>query len=129
MVELILPSFDGSFYAYAKSITLAKMKVSSIAYSYLKDNDMLITYKDEVGLPNEERCINQLQELHDKGYIGEVTYKINQKYNSKGEVIWKARCMIEGDSKTFNFEDVSKKTAKRLCAYEMLKYVFSKEEK
>lgn len=128
-VELAMPGVDGVFVAKERSITLAKLKVASIAYNYLKENDMLITYKDEVGTPDLERCINQLQELHDKGYIGEVEYKINQKYNSKGEVIWKCRCMLEGSNKTFTCEDISKKVAKRNTAFDMLKYVFSLEEK
>ena len=128
-VEVILPGIEGVFAVKERTITRAKIKAANVCYSYLRDNDLLITYKDEVGEPDLERCINQLQELHDKGYIGEIEYKINQKYNSKGEVIWKCRCLLEGNSKTFTCEDISKKVAKRTCAYDMLKYVFSLEEK
>ena len=128
-VELVLPGIDGVFYAKERTITRAKIKVAFAAYNYLKDNNMLVTYKDEVGEPDLEKCINQLQELNDKGYIGNIEYKINQKYNSKGEVIWKCRCVLEGDSQTFTCENISKKVAKRTTAFEMLKYVFSLEEK
>ena len=82
---------------------------------------------DIVGYPDQDRCINQLQELFAKGFINEPVYKIAMKGTNNGVDIWKCRIMIEGYKESFNAEDTSKKNAKRIVAFQMLKYIIDNE--
>ena len=65
----------------AKRKSAARLLAAKSAYEYLMNNGMIYTLEDEVGSPDEERAINQLQELYQKGYINEPIYEIYENHN------------------------------------------------
>ena len=85
------------------------------------------SFEDEVGEPDENRAINQLNELYQKGLISEPIYDYEQDYDDDdGTPIWRCYCRIKGDNKTSYWTN-SKKDAKRDAAYRMLCYLMDYE--
>ncbi len=118
-----LNEIDKEFIANGNTKFIALNEASKEAYKYLEDNNLLLKMTDIVGYPDQDKCINQLQELFVKGFINEPVYKIAMKGNTNGTDIWKCRIMIEGYKESFSAEDTSKKNAKRIVAFQMLKYI------
>ena len=114
-------------YGYTKSE--ARMEAAQRAYDYLEDSDLLFTIKDEIDNPCEELAINQLQELAQKGYFDMPNYEFEESYNKDGYPIWKCTCTIYRE-RTISWwgKDFSKKSAKRLAAWCVLKEVLEFEE-
>ena len=120
-LSLIFEDFHGeSFEALGKSKSEARMAVAEQAYRYLEENSLLFTWIDEIGEPNIDRAINQLQELYQKGYIGEPWYDFTETYDEDGNPIWHCECHVEGSEIYFEDEYKSKKYGKKAVAYDML---------
>jgi dsRNA-specific ribonuclease len=124
---LSLEGIDKKFSTPLKTKIISILEASKNAYKYIEDNNLLLKMTDIVGLPDQDRCINQLQELFAKGFINEPVYKIAMKGTNNGVDIWKCRILIDGYTESFSAEDTSKKNAKRLVAYQMLKYIIDNE--
>ena len=122
-VNLTAPGLDKIFTAKSNTKLTAIIKAYMEAYSYIEENDLVLKITDIIGSPDPENAINQLQDLYVKGYINEPVYKIALKGVNNGMDIWKCRVLVEGYRESFSAEDTSKKTAKRLAAYEMIKYI------
>ena len=97
------------------------------AYEYLEKHNLLFSLADEVGKPDLERAVNQLQELYQKGYIGEPEYSFRESHDSDGNPVWRCKCKVGGLELIFYAEDSSKKQAKKKAAYEAVK-IYLKEE-
>ncbi|MBQ7352724.1 MAG: hypothetical protein IJW54_01845 [Clostridia bacterium] len=97
----------------------ARMKVAKQAYEYLEENDLLYDWIDEVGEPEFDRAINQLQELYQKGYIGEPQYDFSESYDENGNPVWHCECYVEGYGCYYD-DFSSKKYGKKSLAYDML---------
>ena len=96
------------------------MAVAKQACEYLEEHNLLYTMEDEVGEPDLERAINQLQELYQKGYIGEPCYTFAESYDQNGTPVWRCECHISG-KETYRWgEYPSKKRGKKAVAYDML---------
>ena len=76
-------SFEGHGYSKRE----ARMDAAQYAYEYLEDENELILPIDEVGEPNIDKAINQLQELFQKGYIEEPWYDFEETYDENGNQI------------------------------------------
>lgn len=98
----------------------ARMNAAQNAYEYLEENDELLLPIDEVGEPDVDRAINQLQELYQKGYIDEPYYKFHEKYDSNGNPTWQCECHIKGVDGYYEVQSSSKKNGKKRVAYDML---------
>ena len=122
-VILKLNEIDNEFVAVGNTKFIALNEASKLAYKYLEDNNLLLKMTDIVGYPDQDKCINQLQELFVKGFINEPVYRIAMKGNTNGIDIWKCRITIDGYKESFSAEDTSKKNAKRIVAFQMLKYI------
>lgn len=122
-VTLSVPGLDKEFKSSSNTKLTAIIKAYMEAYSYIEENNLVLKITDIVGSPDPENAINQLQDLYVKGYINEPVYKIALKGVNNGMDIWKCRVLVEGYRESFSAEDTSKKTAKRLAAYEMIKYI------
>lgn len=105
----------------------ARMKVAKQVYEYLEENDLLFDWTDEVGEPEFDRAINQLQELYQKGYIGEPWYDFSESYDENGNPVWHCECHVEGDEYYFENYFTSKKYGKKSVAYDMLCYILEWE--
>ena len=106
----------------------ARMKVAKQAYEYLEENDLLYNWIDEVGEPEFDRAINQLQELYQKGYIGEPWYDFSESYDD-GNPVWHCECGVDGEECYFEDDFTSKKYGKKSVAYDMLCYILDWEDK
>ena len=121
--RLTLPDIDEYFEGEGYSKSQARMDAASKAYSYLEKNDMLLTMEDEVGEPDENRAINQLQELAQKGYIEMPEYIFEERHDKDGNPIWHCECHVNGQEYYYQYDLPSKKEAKRKAAYNMLRQV------
>lgn len=121
--EVKINIFDKSFTGSANTKIVAIIEAFKNAYKYLEENDLLLKITDIVKVADSENCVNQLQELYLKGFIKEPVYKIGLKGSKGGVDIWKCRILIDGIRESFSGEDTSKKTSKRLAAYQMVEYI------
>lgn len=117
-------SFEGHGYSKRE----ARMDAAQYAYEYLEDENELILPIDEVGEPNIDKAINQLQELYQKGYIEEPWYDFEETYDENGNPIWRCECHIEDSDTYYWVNSSSKKQGKKRVAYDMLCDVLDWEE-
>ena len=94
----------------------------------LEENGLLVTWVDEIGEPSRDKAINQLQELYQKGYIGEPRYKFSEAYDDNGNPVWKCECHVEGQPSYYWDYYSSKKQGKKDVAYDMLCYILDWED-
>jgi ribonuclease-3 len=118
--ELGLYPLEQGFCGYGDTKSKARMAVAEQAYRYLEENGLLLTLIDEIGEPDLDRAINQLQELYQKGYIGEPWYDFTETYDEDGNPLWHCECHVEGREIYFEDEYKSKKYGKKAVAYDML---------
>ena len=111
------------FEGYGKSQNEARKAVCKFAYEYLEKNNMLFSIKDEIENPNENDAINQLEILSRRGYLELPEYTFEEAHDTDGNPIWSVKCGISGFSYYSECTASSKKHAKKVAAYEMLKYV------
>ena len=117
-------SFEGHGYSKRE----ARMDAAQYAYEYLEDENELILLIDEVGEPDFDKAINQLQELYQKGYIEEPWYDFEETYDENGNPIWRCECHIEDRDTYYWVNSSSKKQGKKRVAYDMLCDVLDWEE-
>lgn len=119
-----LPIFRG----FGRSKAEARSAVCKLAYEYLERRGLLFSIKDEIEDPNKADAINQLEILARHGYFSIPTYDFEQRYDQDGNPLWKCECHIAEYDTSFWAESSSKKDAKKIAAFEMLKYVLDEEE-
>ena len=125
-VSIKLDEIDTEFKSDLETRFRSINEASKAAYDYLESNNLLLKMSDVVGYPDQDKCINQLQELYVKGFINEPVYKISMKGTTPNGIdMWKCRIMIDGIKESFSAEDTSKKNVKRVVAFQMLKYLMN----
>ncbi len=125
---LAIPPLD-YFYALGTSKSDARRKVAKKAYQYIESKGLLYSLIDEIGKPEEERAVNQLQELYQKGYIKEPYYNYAETHDANGNPVWRCDCHIKELDLYFSVSDASKKQAKKKAAYQMITLFLSWREK
>ena len=105
------------FKALGKSKIDARMAAAEKAYRYLEANYLLLSLVDEVGVPEQDRAINQLQELYQKGYISEPQYSFAENHDENGNPIWDCTCYVASLNQGVSVRHSSKKQAKKNAAY------------
>ena len=126
--ELGLYPLENGFWDVAETKSEARMAVAKQAYRYLEENGLLMTWIDEIGEPNRDRAINQLQELYQKGYIGEPRYDFSETYDEDGNPVWRCECHVDGQPDYWWGNYSSKKQGKKDVAYDMLCYILDWED-
>ena len=115
---------DGrKFIGFGTSKGLARRDVCALLLSYLIENDMLYTIRDEIKNPNRAEAISQLEILARRGYFSIPTYEFSQSSGQNGDPVWKCVCRIAEEEKSFSAKASVKKEAKKTAAYHMLRYV------
>ena len=104
------------------------MNAAQEAYEYLEEENELILPIDEVGEPDFDRAINQLQELYQKGYIGEPRYEFIEAYDEDGNPVWRCECHVPERENYWWGDYSSKKYGKKSVAYDMLCDILEREE-
>ena len=122
---LELKDVKWGFSGIGKSKSGARFLAAKKAYEYLEENDMLFTIVDEIGKPDFDRSINQLQELYQKGYIEEPVYDFYEDSDYNGNSLWTCELHVEGIRNYYENQSSSKKDAKKKCAYELLCDLFA----
>lgn len=120
---LYLDGVNYNFYGEGKSKSGARFLAAKEAYDYLDEKDMLFSFEDEVGEPDKDRAINQLQELYQKGYIPEPIYDVYENKDAESnEDIWVCDAYLDGmDQSDASYSMASsKKQAKKEAAYDLL---------
>ncbi len=119
--EFVRQCLNGHFFrGEGHSKSKARMNAAIKAYEYLEENGLLLTIEDIIGEPCEERAINQLQELAQKGYCEMPEYVFEESHDENGNPIWHCECHVEGQKYYHQYDSSSKKQAKRKVAYDML---------
>ena len=116
--------FEGTGYSKRE----ARMNAAQEAYEYLEEENELILPIDEVGEPDFDRAINQLQELYQKGYIGEPRYEFIETYDEDGNPVWRCECHVVDREYYLWRNSSSKKQGKKAVAYDMLCDILEREE-
>lgn len=117
--DLQMPPFH-PFQALGETKSSARMAAAKKAYQHLEKNQLLVSPVDEIGAPDFERSINQLQELYQKGYISEPQYNFSETHDENGNPIWECSCYLESLRQGFSVTDTSKKQAKKEAAYHLV---------
>lgn len=117
-----LPVFRG----FGNSKSEARKAVCKVAYDYLEKNDLINTISTEIENPNKSEAINQLETLARRGYFSIPTYEFRQSYDRNGNPVWECEGHILEMEECFTAKSSSKKEAKKLCAFQMLKRVLNK---
>lgn len=133
---LQIPNEKSSFYyryssyrGEGESKREARADAAEKAYYDLEKKGELFLPIDEIGEPDKSRAINQLQELFQKGYIGEPTYRFIEEHDDNGNPVWRCECHVEGEDSYWWGNYPSKKEGKKETAYDMLCYVLKRENK
>lgn len=111
---------------YGKSKAEARMNAAKNAYEFLSQEEKIYTISiDDVGEPELDRAINQLQELYQKGLVGEPKYNFEEYHEANGNPYWYCECRIsheflEGEEYVAWEHCASKKQGKKLVAYNVL---------
>lgn len=121
--QLDLPEIRYYFTGEGRSKPGARYLAAKEAYNYLAENNMLFNLEDEVGEPDYNRAINQLQELYQKGFINEPEYIYDEDKDNRGNSIWYCTCHIDGIDEEFTNKSSKQKEAKRDSAYDMICYI------
>lgn len=120
---LKLGKLNTIFRSFGISKNEARKAVCELAYKTLKENQLLLSISDEITNPNRNDAINQLEILARRGYFSVPSYKFAEEYDRNGNPVWKCSCHIREKEKYFYASSSSKKEAKKIAAFEMLKYV------
>lgn len=120
---LYLQEYGEEFAAEGDSKSEARLAVAEEVYDYLDEEGLLTTMLDEIGEPEWDRAINQLQELAQKGYISYPEYEYEQDYDDYGNPLWFCYCYVnEMDGRSKGYSS-SKKDAKKIAALFMLREI------
>lgn len=119
LCQVILDDNFKRFTKYGDSKREARMFACKDAYEYLLDNKLLYNVFDDIGEPEIDRAINQLQELYQKGYINEPEYYFEETYDYNGNPLWHCECCVKGIY-GYQGDYSSKKTGKKTVAYKLL---------
>lgn len=82
---------------------------------------------DKKGMPkfdfDTNNAINVLQELNQKGYIGEITYTDTLEFSAEKKPYWRVDCKIDNYVTSFTGTNESKKIAKKEAAFVALMFI------
>ncbi len=116
---LTLGKLEKRFEAWGETKREARNAACEEAYHYLMAHDqMMDSPLEDVGAPNVDKAINQLQELYQKGYIGEPRYEFFERYDKNGTPFWYCECTVGKKARQGYYP--SKKQGKKRVAFEML---------
>lgn len=120
---LKIEGYDKVILGFGNSRKDARKEAAKYAYTYLEQNNLLFTIRDEIDNPNKNDAINQLEILARRGYFSIPKYFFNEEHDENGNPIWICECVIEEIEDSIYAEASGKKEAKKTAAYEMLMQV------
>lgn len=113
---LRFPGGEEVFRGTGRSQKAARLEAARAACERIEKTEKTVFIVDEVGEPTLERAINQLQELFQKGLIGEIKYC----YQGDVNTYWVCECTVPGYGTTSGLGRNKKIDAKKKAAYNML---------
>ena len=124
---LKIEGFDKVILGFGDSQKEARKKAAQYAYTYLEQNNLLFTIRDEIQNPNKKDSINQLEILSRRGYFSIPKYNFNEEHDKDGNPIWNCECIIDEIDNSIFAKSSVKKDAKKIAAFGMLKKVLEAE--
>ena len=119
-----------SRYGYGRNIKEAEQDAARNLFSLLEEYGL---FDMNNVLParnyNLETAVNFLQELSQKGYIGEITYEDELCFSEEKKPYWKVKCSIANYVINFFGCDESKKKAKKKAAMDALIFTYENYNK
>lgn len=119
-----------SRYGYGKNIKEAEQDAARNLFSLLEEYGL---FDMNNVLPkrnyNLETAVNFLQELSQKGYIGEITYEDEACFTTERKPYWRVKCSIANYVVSFFGCDESKKKAKKKAAIDALIFIYENYNK
>lgn len=119
-----------SRYGYGKNIKEAEQDAARNLFSLLEEYGL---FDMNNVLPkrnyNLETAVNFLQELNQKGYIGEITYEDEACFTTERKPYWRVKCSIANYVVSFFGCDESKKKAKKKAAIDALIFIYENYNK
>lgn len=115
---------------YGKNIKEAEQDAAKKLIAYLEEYNLFTmnnVLPDTSFTP--ETAVNFLQELSQKGYIGEVTYEDEACFTTDRKPYWRVKCSIANYVVNFFGSDESKKKAKKSAAFEALVFLYQNYNK
>lgn len=108
----------------------ARMNAAMEAYTDLENEGWIVSvYEEQVGEPDENESLRQVNELVQKKMISSPNYEFTQGKDSYGDSFWTCKCTIkEIDDYYFTGEAYSKRDAQRQAAYYMLMHLMGYED-
>ena len=125
-VNLGFRMLNRQIYGYGKTESGAKRMVAKRALQFIENlDDRADIIIKTVGNPNQNRAINQLQELFQKKIIPEPHYEFaKRELASNGNPQWECTCTIEGlVEDNGGYICSSKNEAKKQAAFDTLNYL------
>lgn len=124
---LKIDGFDKIILGFGDSQKEARKNAAKYAYTYLEQNNLLFTIRDEIQSPNKNDSINQLEILARRGYFSIPKYDFKENHDKDGNPIWKCECIIDEIDKPIYAESSVKKDAKKIAAFGMLMKVLEED--
>lgn len=125
--KLKIPDLNIYSEGKGKSFEVAKMEACKNAMDDCNIYDM----KQEVGEPEFDKAVSQLNMLYQKGYITKPDYEFKNETQEDGRQLWSCYCYIATyeDKEDYNHsgigEEYSKSDSKKAAAYDMLCFIFN----
>lgn len=122
--------YEESWSGEGESKAKARMEAARNAYSDLKQNGYIVSeYEEEVGEPDENESIRQVNELVQKKLISSPTYEFSQGKDEYGDTYWTCKCRVkEIADYYFTGEAYNKRDSQRQAAYFLLKHLMGYED-
>ncbi|MCR5196512.1 MAG: hypothetical protein K6D38_09340 [Pseudobutyrivibrio sp.] len=103
----------------------ARQDAARYALKVLEEKDMLYSMSDEIGEPNRDLAISQLEILSRRGYFVLPEYNFEETYDKNGNPIWHCVVCIPNTKAEFSADSSSKKDAKKEAAFKLLMYLLN----
>lgn len=120
-----LPDYTISFTGAGKNIKAAEQDSAKLLVEWLERQGFL---KNAYNIPkieyNIDTAINVLQELNQKGHIGDITYEDKLCFSTEKKPYWEVQCKISNYVMTFTGVHESKKIAKKEAANSALIFIY-----
>ncbi len=111
--KLYIKEFDYTFESTLDNLYAAEMDCAKQVYDTVQSRKM----NQVAGTPNREDAVNQLNVLHQKGFIDEPYYSFTENHDEDGNPIWQCECDIDELEDVYCGESNVKKEAKKEAAF------------
>ena len=111
--KLYIKQLDYTFESTLNTLYAAEMDCAKQVYDTVQSREM----NQAAGTPDRNTAVNQLNILHQKGFIDEPYYNFTEEHDEDGNPIWQCECDIDELEDVYCGESNVKKEAKKEAAF------------